>query len=70
MTEPVDLEIHEVTTGVSLSTGTPPTTERIEHLQRTEPTDIEIHEVIIDVSPSTETSSTTESITPFVPERK
>jgi hypothetical protein len=28
-TEPVDLKIHEVTTGVSLSTGTSPTTECI-----------------------------------------
>jgi hypothetical protein len=28
-TEPVDLEIYEVTTGASLSTGTSPTTESI-----------------------------------------
>jgi hypothetical protein len=28
-TEPADLEIHEVTTGTSLSTGTSPTTECI-----------------------------------------
>ena len=29
MTDPVDLEIHEVTADASLSTGTPPTTESI-----------------------------------------
>jgi hypothetical protein len=29
MTESADLEIHEVTTGVTLSTGTSPTTESI-----------------------------------------
>ena len=29
MTEPADLEIHEVTIGASLSTGTSPTTESI-----------------------------------------
>jgi hypothetical protein len=29
MTEPPDLEIHEVTTGASLSTGMSPTTESI-----------------------------------------
>jgi hypothetical protein len=28
--KPIDLEIHEVTTGVSLSTGTSPTTKTIE----------------------------------------
>jgi hypothetical protein len=33
MTEPVDLEIHEVTTGASLSTGTSPTTESIAPLK-------------------------------------
>jgi hypothetical protein len=29
MTEPVDLEIHEATTGTSLSSGTSPTTKSI-----------------------------------------
>jgi hypothetical protein len=33
-TEPADLEIHEVTTGDSLSTGTSPTTESIALLKR------------------------------------